>query len=338
VKALTYAVLLVSMVAFGFGVYRVAGALKPNEARVVKPSSTTAEALPGTMYLAQQGAIYRFRDGAFSQITDGAGWTEPAVSPDGSQLVAVRRFLNYSDVYLLSSSGRVLRQLTHHSSSQVEANHWAFYPTFSADGSSVFYSYDDKDPYATYRVDLAIFALAADGSGAVVQWTTPNDYTGGDADPVPLHNGGLVYTKYSIDDKSQVHSQVWIVRQPGLAGTALTPPEDNCSEPALSRDGSTLAMVCRHNDLESTDLVVTRLDATAMTIGPETVLVHGQLASSPVFSPDGRSIVFLAPVQTGEAFQLWTVPASGSSASPSAARPLTQNLGLDSSTAPAWAK
>lgn len=337
-KALTYVVLLVAMAAFGFGVYRVAGALKPNPARVVKPSSTTAEALPGTMYIAQQGAIYRFKDGSFKQITDGAGWTEPAVSPDGSRLVAVRRFFNYSDLYLLSSSGRVLRQLTHHSSSQVEANHWAFYPAFSADGSSVFYSYDDKDPYASYRVDLSIFAIAADGSSAVVQWTTPNDYTGGDANPTPLHDGGIVYTKYSIDVNSQVHSQVWIVKRRGLAGTALTPPEDNCSQPALSPDESMLAMVCRHNDLQSTQLVVTRLDATAMTIGPETVLVGGQLASAPAFSPDGKSIVFLAPVQTGEAFQLWTVPASASGASPSAARPITQNLGLDNSAAPAWTK
>lgn len=337
-KALTYVVLLVAMAAFGFGVYRVAGALKPNAAGVVKPTSTTAEALPGTMYLAQQGAIYRFKDGSFTEVTDGAGWMQPSVSPDGSQIVAVRRFQNYSDVYLLSPGGRVLRQLTHHQSSQVEANHWSFYPRFSADGSSVFYSYDNKDPYASYRVDLAIFALADDGSGAVVQWTTPNDYTGGDADPVPLRGGGLVYTKYSIDETSQVHSQVWIVKRPGLPGTALTQPEENCSQPALSPDQSLLAMVCRHNQLQATQLVVAALDTTAMTIGPETVLAGGQLASSPVFSPDGKTIVFLAPVQAGEAFQLWTVPTSTSSASPSTARPITQNLGVDSSAAPSWTK
>ena len=336
-KALTHIVLLVAMAAFGFGVYHVAGVLKTNGGSVVKPSSTRAEALPGTMYVAQQGAIYRFKDGAFTQITDNAGWTEPAVSADGTQLVAVRRYLNYSDVYLLTSNGRIERQLTHHQSTQVEGNHWAFYPRFSADGSSVLYSYDDKDPYATYLVDLAIFALASDGSGGVVQWTVPNDYTGGDADPVPLKNGGLIYTKFSIDLRSQVHSQVWIVNRPGLAGTALTQPDENCAQPAVSPDESMIAMVCRQTGLQSTGLVTARLDLSSSTIGPETILARGQLAASPVFSPDGQTIAFLAPVHTGEPFQLWIVQSTASS-SPTSARPITQNVGLDSSAAPAWTK
>jgi Tol biopolymer transport system component len=329
-------VLIAAMVAFGFGVYRVAGALKTDSGRVVKPTSTTAEALPGTMYFAQQGALYRFKDGNFAQITDNAGWTQPSVSQDGSHLVAVRRFLNYSDVYLLSSTGRVERQLTHHESAQVEANHWSFFPRFSADGSRVFYSYDDKDPYASYRVDLAIFSLAGDGSSSVVQWTVPNDYTGGDADPIPLRGGGLVYTKYSIDQQSQVHSQVWIVTAPGRPGVSLTQADENCAQPALSPDQALLAMVCRHGDLQSTQLVVATLGSTNFTIGSETVLARGQLAAAPVFSPDGKTIAFLAPVQPGEAFQLWTVPSTASAASPSAVRPITQNLAFDSSAPPSW--
>ena len=336
-KALTYVALLVAMAAFGFGVYRVAGVLKTDHGRLVKPSATTAQALPGTMYLAQQGAIYRFKAGAFTQITDAAGWSQPAVSPDGTQLVAVRRYLNYSDLYVLNSNGRVVRQLTHHQSSQVEYNHWSFYPRFSADGTQVFYSYDNKDRYASYLVDLAIFALDGGGSGGVVQWTVPNDYTGGDADPVPLKKGGLIYTKFSIDDKSQVHSQVWIVTRPGLPGTALTQPDENCAQPAVSPDESMIAMVCRHTDLQSTQLVVVALDQSSFTVGPETLLARGQLAAAPVFSPDGKTIAFMAQVQAGEPFQLWIVPAAAS-ASPSAARPITQNLGLDSSAALAWTK
>ncbi len=336
-KAVTYTLLILAMMAFGFGVYRVAGVLKTDSGRVVRPSSTTAPALPGTMYVAQRGALYRFKDGAFTQITDDAGWTQVAVSPDGSQLVAVMRHENYSDVYLLGSNGRIIQQLTHHQAQQVEANHWSFLPRFSADRSQVFYSYDAKDPFATYRVDLAIFALADDGSGAVVQWTVPDDYTGGDVDALPLGDGGLIYTKYSIDDKSQVHSQLWYAARPGQPGRALTQPEDNCLQPALSPDGKTLAMICRRDQLQSTDLVMAQLDGTNHTLGNESVLVHGQFSASPVFSPDGQTIAFLAPVQAGEAFQLWTVPAAATS-SPSAAHPITQNLGLDSSAPPAWVK
>jgi len=53
-------------------------------------------------------------------------------------------------------------------------------------------------------------------------WSTPNQYTGGDVEPVPV-NGGLIYTKYSIDDRSAVHSQVWFQRRAGSPGIALTP-------------------------------------------------------------------------------------------------------------------
>jgi Tol biopolymer transport system component len=328
--------LLLAMVAFGFGVYHLAGVLKTRSGQVVRPSLTTAPALAGTMYVAQQGALYRFKDGAFAEITDNAGWTQPSASQDGTRLVAVMRHENYSDVYMLTSSARIVQRLTHHQSPQVEASHWAFLPRFSPDRSRVFYSYDAKDPFATYRVDLAIFALADDGSGSTLQWTVPNAYTGGDVGALPLRDGGLIYTKYSIDDKDRVYSQVWFVSGPGTAGTALTQPEENCAQPALSPDQKTLAMICRHDQLQSTDLVVAPLDHANMTLGLETVLVHGELAAAPVFSPDGKTIAFLAPVQPGEGFQLWTVPAAPPASSPSAAHPITQNLGLDSTAPPAW--
>ena len=96
-------------------------------------------------------------------------------------------------------------------------------------------------------------------------------------------------------------------------------------------------MVCRHGQLQSTELVLATFDPLSGTLGPETVLMQGQLAASPTFSPDGQTIAFLAPVQQGGRFQLWTVPADASP-SPSAARPITQNVGLDSSAAPVWEK
>lgn len=333
-KALTYFVLLVAMCAFGFGVYRLAGAMKSNTARVDRPSSTYTQALPGTMYVAQNGAIYKLHGGTFTQITDDAGWTQPSASPDGTELVAVQRHPQYSDVYLLSGNGRVLTQLTHNQSPETEANHWAFEPRFSPNGEAVYFAYDNKIP-GTYQVDLSILAMRADGSGGDVVWTVPNGYTGGDTDPVPLRSGGLVYTKYSIDLQGAVHSQVWITSRPGADGTSLTKPEEDCSQPAVSPDQATIAMICRHGQLQSTQLVMATLDSANNSIGPETVLMRGQLAAVPAFSPDGHTIAFLAPVQQGESFQLWTVPATASP-SPSAARPITQNVGLDSSASPVW--
>ena len=336
IKALTYAVLLAAMVAFGFGVYRAASALRTNNTHVVRPSSTTAPALPGTMYVAQDGALYRFKDGQFTQITSNAGWTEPAVSPDGSQLVAVQRSGNFSDLYLLSPEGRIERQLTHHRSGQVEANHWSFFPHFSADGSQVFYSYDSKVA-GTYEVDLAIFSMDLN-TGSVTQWTTPNAYTGGDANPVPLKSGGLIYTKYSIDEQSQVHSQVWFQARAGSAGVALTQPADNCASPDVSTDQAELVMLCRHDQLQSIDVVLANIAADG-SLSTLTTLVHGQLAAAPVFSPDGKTVAFLSPVEAGGTFQLWTVsvtPPSTSAAS--SAHALTSNVGLDATAAPVWTR
>ena len=334
IKALTTLVLLVAMVAFGFGVYRAATLLKSDGSHVVRPTSTSAPALPGTLYVAQDGALYRLKDGQFTQITDNAGWTEPAASPDGSQLVAVQRTGNFSDLYLLTSTGRVERQLTHHQSRQVEANHWAFVPRFSPDGTQVFYSYDAKVA-GSYQVDLAIFSISIE-DGSVVQWTTPNAYTGGDVDPVPLKSGGLIYTKYSIDDQSQVHGQVWYEARPGDVGVALTQPADNCGAPAVSADETELAMVCRHDQLQSADLVTASI-ASPGTLGSPATVVHGQLAAAPVFSPDGTMLAFLAPVASGGTFQLWTV-AIGASQTSSQAHALTSNVGLDSTAAPVWTR
>ena len=333
-KALTYLVLLVAMCAFGFGVYRLAGALKSSSVRVERPSSTYAEALPGTMYVAQNGAIYKLHGGSFTQITDEAGWTQPSASPDGTRLVAVQRHVEYSDVYLLNGNGHVLMQLTHDQSPEVEANHWAFEPRFSPDGGAVYFAYDNKIA-GTYQVDLSIFAMRADGSGGDVIWTVPNAYTGGDTDPVPLRSGGLLYTKYSVDLSGAVHSQVWITARPGALGTPLTKPDEDCSQPTVSPDQTRIAMICRRGQLQSTELVMATLDPMNYSVGPETVLVRGQLAAAPAYSPDGQTIAFLAPVQQGGSFQLWTVPATASP-SPSAARPITQNVGLDSSAPPAW--
>lgn len=331
-KVAASAVLAVAMVAVALGTYLAVGLLRGGRGAVAHPTSSLVS-LPGTVYLTQGGAIYQLRRGSFKQITTDAGWAQLGASADGRRLVAVKRSVNSSDLYLLDTSGRVQAQLTHNGVRRADLNHWAFYPRFSPDGSVVFYSYDPKDAYNSYRVDLAIFSRPADPlAGVATRWTLPNLYTGGDADPVPL-KGALIFTRYSIDDHSRVHSQVWLQAGPGSAGVALTVPGDDCAQPAVSPDEQRLAMVCRHGDPRSADLEVAGLDLGSVSIGAPTTLVSGELLASPAFSPDGHSLAFLAPAPPGGPFQLWTVPASAPVVSP---RQITQNLGVDSDSAPVW--
>jgi Tol biopolymer transport system component len=330
---LSAVVLAVAMFAFGFSVYHAAGSLKAERPAVQRPTQTSSPALPGVMYLTQGGAVYRFQNGSFKQLTTESGWTQPAVSPDGRTLAVVRRYAEWSDLYLMTTAGRMIAQLTHDYSPQVEANHWAFYPRFSADGSQLFYDYDPKDPYNSYRVDLAIFASPSDpASPGSLQWTYPNPYTGGDVNPLPLANGGLIYTKFSIDDQSRLHSQLWVQGREGSHGVALTDPELDCGQAAISADQRHVAMVCTRGQSRAADLDVAAFDEATLTLGTPEALVSGQLVASPGFSPDGSTVAYLAPAAAGGAFQLWTVRASGTTAP----KAITSTLGLDSMSAPVW--
>lgn len=325
-------VLVVAMLAFGIGVYHATGLLQGQHSTVRRPTAITASPLPGTMYLVQAGAIYRFQHGSFSQITHEDGWMQPSPAP-GGELVAVRRGASFSDLYVLASSGRQIAQLTHNSTTgPIEYAHWAFYPRVSPDGQTLFYAYDPKDPYNDYRVDLAIFASPMGSTSRAIDWTEPNEFTGGDVSPVPLKDGALVYAKYSIDDQSQVRSQLWVQRRAGSPGSALTTPDAGCSQPAISPDEKSMAMVCNKGSNQSADLVVASFDEASLALGPPITLVSGRLLASPAFSPDGKTIAFLAPSTPGGQFQLWTAGTAGGGA----AREITTDLGLDSTSAPVW--
>ncbi|TMC53945.1 MAG: hypothetical protein E6J20_06030 [Chloroflexi bacterium] len=323
--------LVLAMLAFGIGVYHAAGYFKADHAVVHRPNEISAPALPGTIYVVQSGAVYRFQHGSFTQITAEDGWMQPAAGPSG-QLVVVRRQNNFSDLYLISTGGRRLAQLTRNASSaSVESNHWSFYPRFTPDAGTFFFASDQKDPYNPYLVDMAIYAVDP-GANRAVQWTSPNEYTGGDVNPVPLRGGGVLYTKYSIDDSFKVHSQVWVQKRPRSAGQALTAPEVGCGQPAMSPDQKLVAMVCTKGSTLSAELDVASFDSATLTIGSPATLVSGQMVASPAFSPDGATIAYLAPASPGGHFQLWTVGSSG----PASARAITTDLGLDSTSAPVW--
>jgi hypothetical protein len=140
---------------------------------------------------------------------------------------------------------------------------------------------------------------------------------------------------------------------------------DRCDEPSLSPDGTRVAMVCSYGK-QSTSIEVASFDGTSL--GPRQVLVTGVQAAQPVWSPDGKQLLYLAPVGITGHFQLWSdaVPAAlptplpttkpvgrsrtaapPPSAPPPAAAPpatavgaqpiqLTQNLDFDATSPIAW--
>jgi Tol biopolymer transport system component len=90
--------------------------------------------------------------------------------------------------------------------------------------------------------------------------------------------------------------------------------------------------VCNKGSNQSAELDVASFDSTSLTLGPPTTLVSGRLVASPAFSPDGKTIVFLAPSTPSGGFQLWTVNLGVAGS----VRDITTDLGLDSTSAPVW--
>jgi Tol biopolymer transport system component len=82
----------------------------------------------------------------------------------------------------------------------------------------------------------------------------------------------------------------------------LTALADNCSQPALSPDGTQLAMICTSGK-QTARLVVASFNGTSL--GPPRTLLEGGLYASPAWSPDGQALAYFAPSGAAGHFELW---------------------------------
>lgn len=282
---------------------------------VQKPTAASPKArafsLPGTLYIAQSGALYSFSSGRFHQLTPEEGWMQPSLYPDGSYLLAVKRNDLFSDVYIVGRFGQVVRQVTNNTAPlrdpDTGSRHWSFYPRLSPDQKTLWMSYDS--PKFGYDVPFSIWAMPIGGTirqGKL--WTNSHDYTGGDMQPIPLPNGGIMYTKFNYGPDGNLIGQLWRTTRPtpqGVEGKALTAPGDDCIEPALSPDGTQVAMVCTY------EKQIARLEIASWngsTLGPRRAVILDQLVAQPAWAPDGSGIAYLSPAAGSAPFQLWFLP------------------------------
>jgi Tol biopolymer transport system component len=335
--------LLVVWAAFGFGVNRFLNSRKSSltmqRTAVVPSAETPAFALPGTIYASQAGHLYRFQAGRFTDMRLPAArgaWIQPAPATPG-RLLVVARAAEYSDVYLVdAATGTIIKALTANATTQpthVELNAWSFWPHLAADGTTVVFNYDGPKTGQSFEVDFAVWSGSLSGKLESTQWTVPNGYTGGDTAPVPLPGGGVMYAKYALESNSQILSRVARVARPGATPVYLTDATDDCNEPALSPDGSQLAVVCTSNSQTARLEVIPLVKGVP---GAPRVVVDSCLCASPSWSPDGASLLYLAPADATGHFQLWWLDRAAT-AIPAAPREVTTHLDFDATSPPVWA-
>ena len=310
------AALVVLMIVSGSATYWILGSrtskvgLAPS-----KPTATTprpqAFTLPGTLYLSQEGALYSLNAGKFNELTAESGWMQPSLSANGD-IVAVKRSAYYSDLYLLNPNGTVKRRITNNSqprNSDTGLYHWVFYPHVSADGKTIWLAYDK--PKFAYDVVLSIWSMPYSGSLSSGRlWGNAADYTGGDVQPLPVR-GGVLYTKYDYASRYNPNldarlTGMLFVTNGTTPGRELTTPENDCRDPAISPDGTTVAMICTYMKQIS---YLTLASWNGSKLGPLRTILTDQIIAQPTWAPDGSGIAYLAPAagQTGD-FQLWWLP------------------------------
>ncbi|MBV8445720.1 MAG: hypothetical protein JOZ92_07380 [Candidatus Dormibacteraeota bacterium] len=338
-RFVTVLVLLALMGAFAFGVNRfLASRRTVISATVQAPTKSKPKfALPGVMIVAQDGQLYRLQDGEFTSLdlpTDGQ-WMQPAAVPGQHAVVAVERFAAYSEVFLVSDSGTLLGQLSHNKtgSSTIQYNHWMFWPRVAQDGHTVLVSYDAPKSIDSYEIDFAIWKGDLSGSLVQEQLSDPNGYTGGDTQAQPLPDGSFIYAKYTINNEallSQIALQKGAHDDPAL----LTSTDDDCGQPALSPDGTQLAMICIGGTSgQSSRLEVASFNGTAL--GTPRVLVQDCLCSSPAWAPDGSGLVYYNTADATGHFEMWWL-AGAATAAPKPTKLVTTSDDFDATSAPAW--
>ncbi|HEY8309992.1 MAG TPA: hypothetical protein VIG47_05515, partial [Gemmatimonadaceae bacterium] len=290
-RAISIVALLALMAAFGFGVNRLIASRKTNihrETSSYVPTATRpAVILPGTLYLAQGGQLYSMSDGFFTSLhssTSAGTWMQPAYVPGTQNVIAVLRSAEYSNLYLLNSQGKVIRQLSNNAVvasrvTQVWRNHWMFWPHFGPTGT-LYFAYDQPKNSSTYAVDFSIWSGSLSGTLAKQQLTTANPFTGGDVDPTPMANGDVMFSRYAIAN-GNAFSFIALVAKPLVQPVILSTGTQDCGQPAPSPDGTMVAMVC----IGGTGLQSTRLEEAPLVgtkLGTPRTLVTNCLCSAPV--------------------------------------------------------
>jgi Tol biopolymer transport system component len=307
------------------------------------------------------------KTGAMRALPAGANVQDPAYSPDGTRLAYISRGANWSDVMVISTAGGQPTALTHNqgtgqsitcASGVSESDGvWAADPVWAADGAALYYLSDQqKLKLACGFFDMAVWQVSTGGSTPqLVLWPARGENptnapgAGGDAN-LSLRPGAhqeLAYTHYAYNATQPGESlqvQLFLATLKDQKETPLSPPlvggtPEQALEPAWSPDGHMLAYIRRSGT--SDDLYVMSVSNPASgapnfnDYATATRLLGGYL-SQPVWSPDGKALLYLSLKENEYNLYLAQLSVDGSSISIQGNPIQLTQGGVDGDSHPSW--
>jgi dipeptidyl aminopeptidase/acylaminoacyl peptidase len=288
---------------------------------VASPVRTNDTFIPGTLIYVQGHTLYKLQhNNAPVPLVFTA--TQPAISPDGTQLAYVQVQKNYQDIEILNLKTDAIRALTNDAPTNPidpRTGLSAGAPAWSDDGQSIYFvwNYPGMRNGSTNNTDFSVYrcSVTTPCTAATAQLINDASFTltGGDYEPAPRPTDPaiVVYSRYTTNNSYSPPISIPALYAHVLTTGAtilLTNLSDAVSQPAWHPTGRYLAFV--QTTINETHNGIFVMDFHSPGQGRDYANAHllvsgAPLVSHPVFSPDGNYLAYLGNDSSGQGFHLY---------------------------------